>query len=291
MERLPATAFGLPSARELARYRIWDSYFTPSLSQPAGVVAEIEHTLPKAKKAAIERACIFQHVGLGTASAEVEKQLRRDERLIREPLERWPNWLLGMIQINALHRERALEAIERWIADGPMVGVYFAGGLREGYPCSHPNFDPLVERVAELGGLIMQHTWFDTTNKGGPAQSTPSHLAILAGRYPEITFVCAHAGGEWEKGIRAIRGRPNVLIETSGFDPTAGFIDMAVRDLSAQRILFGSHLPSRSLGTELGKVLTAAISEEDKHQILGGNLRRLLGPIMQRKGLSITPPA
>ncbi|MFN9911880.1 MAG: hypothetical protein ACK53L_04810, partial [Pirellulaceae bacterium] len=59
---------------------------------------------------------------------------------------------------------------------------------------------------------------------------------------------------------------------------------------SAQRILFGSHLPSRSLGTELGKVLTAAISEEDKHQILGGNLRRLLGPILQRKGLIATPP-
>ena len=76
---------------------------------------------------------------------------------------------------------------------------------------------------------------------------------------------------------------PNVLVETSGFDATAGFIEMAVEELGAERIIFGSHLPSRSLGTELGKVTGAEVSEKAKHLILGENYRNLLKPILEKK--------
>ena len=78
-----------------------------------------------------------------------------------------------------------------------------------------------------------------------------------------------------------------MLVETSGFDATAGFIEMAVRELGAERIVFGSHLPSRSLGTELGKVVGADITEEDKRLILGENYRSLLRPILRAKGRPI----
>jgi predicted TIM-barrel fold metal-dependent hydrolase len=150
--------------------------------------------------------------------------------------------------------------------------------------CTHPNFDPLVERISELNGVIMQHTWFKTGGKQGPGESTPSELAELARRFPEQPFLCAHAGGEWERGIRAVQATRNILVETSGFDATAGFLEMAVRDLGAGRIVFGSHLPSRSLGTELGKVVGAKISEHDKRLVLGENFRQLLAPILRSKG-------
>lgn len=48
-----------------------------------------------------------------------------------------------------------------------------------------------------------------------------------------------------------------------------------------KRIIFGSHLPSRSLGTELGKVIGAEISERDTKLILGENFRSLLRPILK----------
>ncbi|MCB1088822.1 MAG: amidohydrolase family protein, partial [Verrucomicrobiae bacterium] len=110
--------------------------------------------------------------------------------------------------------------------------------------------------------------------------STPSELADLAAKFPDQAFLCAHAGGEWERGIRAVRDSPNILVETSGFDATAGFIEMAVRELGAERVVFGSHLPTRSLGTELGKVIGAEIGEPEKRLILGENYRRLLEPVM-----------
>lgn len=273
---------GLPSSTRLKDYRIWDSYFTPSHSHPgpdgsSRLLADIERSLPAIRTGQFEKLCYFPHVGTGTTTdADYEKLVRSNPQVVLKPLQRWPDLLLGMIQLNANDVAASQDALTRWLKDGPMKGVYFPGGGPGAMTCTHRNFHPLVERICDLGGVIMQHTWFKTGGKQGPGESTPSELAELAAGYPQQKFLCAHAGGEWEQGIRAIRDSPNVLIETSGFDATAGFIEMGVREIGADRIVFGSHLPSRSLGTELGKIIAAQISQQDRKQILGGNFRRLL---------------
>lgn len=280
---MTATArYGLPPMADLGRYRIWDSYFTPAFGHPGRdgsgrLIADIERSLPAIRKGEFEKLCFFPHVGVGTTTdADYERLVRSDSRVVLQVMERWPDQLLGMIQLNANDVRASSDALKRWIRDGPMLGVYFPGGGPAALTCTHPNFDPLVEELQALGGAIMQHTWFKTGGKQGPGESTPAELALLAKRHPEQTFMCAHAGGEWQQGIRAVQATPNIVVETSGFDATAGFIEMAVRELGSERIVFGSHLPSRSLGTELGKVIGAQISEEDKALILGANYRRLL---------------
>jgi predicted TIM-barrel fold metal-dependent hydrolase len=284
-----ATHLGLPTREQLQSYRIWDSYFTPSHAHPgrdgsSGLMADIERSLPAIEMGQFQKLCYFPHVGIGTtADAEYEKLARARPEVIVKPLQRWPKLLLGMIQLNANDVHASLDALDRWLRDGPMLGVYFAGGGPAALTCTHRNIRPLIERIADLHGVIMQHTWFKTGGKDGPGESTPSELAELAGQYPEQKFLCAHAGGEWQRGIRAVRDTPNILVETSGFDATAGFIEMAVRELGAERIVFGSHLPSRSLGTELGKIVGANIAERDKRMILGENFRNLLGPILRTK--------
>ena len=273
---------GLPADNVLAGYRIWDSYFTPAHAHPgadgsSALLADIQRSEPAIRLGHFEKLCWFAHVGLGTTGdAALEDLLRRSPSTVLRPLDRWPGLLLGLIQLNAANVAASLDAVNRWLADGPMCGVNFPGGGPAAVRCTDPAFDPLVRRIHECGGLIMQHTWYKTGGRESPGESTPEDLATLAARYPEQHFVCAHAGGEWEQGIRAVRHLPNVSVETSGFDATSGFVELAVQQLSAERVIFGSHLPSRSLGTELTKVTAAEITEEQKRLILGGNLRRLL---------------
>jgi predicted TIM-barrel fold metal-dependent hydrolase len=273
---------GLPDAERLKKYRIWDCYFTPAHAHPGRdgrerLIAEIQRSIPAIKLGCFERLCYFAHVGIGTTGdAQLEASLRSNANLIELPLKRYPEMLIAMIQLNGHDVNASLDAIDRWIGDGPMIGVYLPGGGPGAMTCTHPNIDRLVRRVAELRGLIIQHTWFKTGGKQGPGESTPAELAELARRYPEQPFICAHAGGEWERGLRAVRREPNVVVETSGFDATAGFVEMAIREVGAKRIVFGSHLPSRSLGTELAKVTAANVSEADKRLILGENFRRLI---------------
>jgi predicted TIM-barrel fold metal-dependent hydrolase len=265
----------LPSTEALARYEIWDSYLTQS--RGAALMPSLEALMPVVERFALKKLCFFADVGLGTGNAAVEAWARERPGEIEAPLRRWPDLMLGMIQLNANDLAGSLKALDRWLRDGPMKGVYFPGSAPGGLTCTHANVEALVERLFELGGAIMMHTWFKTGEEPGPHGTTPSDLVALAAKFPRQTFICAHAGGNWELGIRAVRGSPNIVVETSGFDATAGFIEMAVRELGAERVVFGSHLPSRSLGTELGKVLCAEITEEQKRLILGANFRRVLG--------------
>ena len=279
----PGQTWGLPTADRLRSYRIWDSYFTPAHGHPgkdgfSATLADLKRSERAIELGRFEKLCLFAHVGIGTTGDEgVEQLLRANPELVLKPFEAWPDRLIGMIQLNSNDVKSSLGALDRWLRDGPMKGVYFSGGGPGARACSDPAVIPLVEKVIELGGVIMQHTWNKTGGKQGAGESTTAELAELASRFPDQVFLCAHAGGEWEQGLRAVRDTPNVWIETSGFDATSGFVEMAVREVGEDRIVFGSHLPSRSLGTELTKVTAAEISEEAKIKILGGNYRRLLG--------------
>jgi uncharacterized protein len=141
-----------------------------------------------------------------------------------------------------------------------------------------------VKRAAELKAVIFQHTWIKITGNL-PGESTPMDVATLAARHPEASIICGHAGGDWEQGIRAVRASRNVTVDLGGGDPVAGITEMAVRELGAERVLYGSDVPGRSFATQLAKVQGANIPEESKRLILAGNLKRLLAPILQAKGV------
>ncbi len=137
--------------------------------------------------------------------------------------------------------------------------------------------DPIVERAVSGKAPILQHTWLNA-NGNGPGESTPADLVELARRHPDANFICAHAGGDWERGIRIVRPMANISVDVAGFDPTAGMVEMAVRELGAERVLYGSDVGGRSFASQLGKVLGADIPDSAKELMLGGNLRRLFGP-------------
>ena len=270
------------SAAEFARYRTWDCYGLLAWSSgPArgGGARTMEEAyaaiLPQLDRFGIERFCPLLRLDAPAAAAEAVACLERHR-----------DRLLGIATVHATDVPAALAELDRWIGAGPMVGIYLPSSAQN-VPCTHRNYDPIMRRAHELGAVILQHTWFKTGGKDSSGESTPAELAELARRHPDITFVCVHAGGEWEKGLRAVRDCGNIVVETSGFDPTAGFIEMAVRELGAGRIIYGGHAPSRSFGTELSKVLGADIADSDRFLILGENFRRLLRPILQRKGRAL----
>jgi predicted TIM-barrel fold metal-dependent hydrolase len=64
-----------------------------------------------------------------------------------------------------------------------------------------------------------------------------------------------------------------------------GYTEMAVRELGANRIIYGSDTPGRSFASQLAKVHGAEISDEAKQKIFSGNLIGLLTPILQEKGV------
>jgi predicted TIM-barrel fold metal-dependent hydrolase len=208
-------------------------------------------------------------------------ELRRQNDQVLDALQHFHDRAFGLAYVSPVHVEASLAEIDRCIADGPMVGIKLWVARR----CSDPVIDPIIRRTADLNGLIFQHTWIKS---GGnlPGESSPDDLAELASRFPDVPLVCGHTGGDWERGIRAVRSHANISVDLAGSDPTAGFAEMAIRELGADRVLYGSDAGGRSFASQLAKVLGADLPDEARHAILGGNLRRLLGPILDAKGLT-----
>jgi hypothetical protein len=57
--------------------------------------------------------------------------------------------------------------------------------------------------------------------------------------------------------------------------------------LGAERVIYGSDVGGRSFASQIAKVEGAEISDSEKKLILGGNLRRLLEPVLRKKGYKI----
>ena len=117
-------------------------------------------------------------------------------------------------------------------------------------------------------------------------ESTPMQLAAVSRRHPDVTIFCGHTGGTWELGIRAIRDVKNMYADLSGSDPVAGYTEMAVRELGAERVLYGSDIQGRSFASQIGKVTGADIPDSARHLILRENMRRAVQPILKAKGIS-----
>lgn len=261
------------------RMEIWDVHC--HLSGVPGNTPEerLERLIGYADRLGIEKLCIC--MGMEWAYDPSPEKLRRENDDVLRAIRRFPERAFGFVYLNPKHTQASIDELNRCVADGPMVGVK----LWVAEKCNSPALDPIVRRAAELRAPIYQHTWLKITGNL-PGESTPMDLAELARRHPDAQFICGHSGGDWEVGIQAVRSCQNVYVELSGGDAVAGVTEMAVRELGAERVLFGSDAGGRSFASQLGKVTGASVPETAKRLILVGNLRRLLRPILTSKGFS-----
>lgn len=233
-----------------------------------------------ADRMGVARLCVY--MGLEWSYDPSPEKLREDNDAVLRAISRYPDRAFGFVYLNPKHTQASLDELNRCVRDGPMVGVKLWVALK----CSAPELDPLIARATELKALIFQHTWLK--NAGNlPGESTPFDLVELAKRHPSAHLICGHSGGDWERGLRAIRPHKNICADLAGGDPMAGFTEMAVRELGAERILYGSDVGGRSFASQLAKVHGADIPASAKPLILGQNLKRLLRPILTQKGIRV----
>ena len=260
------------------RFRIWDSH--SHLHSVPGDTPEkrMEVLIRCADRLGIERLILSQ--GYSSELHPSADLIRTENDRVLAAVRRFPQRAYGSVYLSPTFLDFSLREFDRCVRDGPMVGI---GELEADMRCNAPELDPIVERAVSMKAPILQHTWLKLDGNE-PGESTPSDLVELAKRHPDANFICAHTGGDWERGIRMIREAKNISAEVAGFDPTSGVVEMAVRELGPERVVYGSDVGGRSFASQLSKVMSADIPEPAKELILGGNLRRLFEPVLRAKG-------
>jgi len=187
-------------------------------------------------------------------------------------MRRFPGRILGYCFVNPGYGREALAEIRRCIEDRGFIGVK----LYNDYVATEPVVWPVVELAIQLRVPILHHAGHTTWLAQPQSRITDGgHLAELSRRYPEAMLICAHisGGGDWEWTIKALRNAPSVFLDTSGSVVDEGVIEMAVRVLGADRLLFGC---DGSLTASVGRIRSASLSDADKRKILGANFERIL---------------
>ena len=199
------------------------------------------------------------------------ESFRQCNQWMAEGMRRFPGRVLGYCFVNPGFTREAREEIRRCVGEG-FIGIK----LYNDYRADEPVVFPIVELAIELRVPILHHaghvSWLADPQ---PRISDGGHLAELGRRYPEAMLICAHicGGGDWEWTVKALRNAPTVYLDTSGSVVDEGTVEMAAKVLGARRLLFGCDM---SVTASVGRIRGAALNDEDRAQILGGNMQRIL---------------
>jgi predicted TIM-barrel fold metal-dependent hydrolase len=191
---------------------------------------------------------------------------------LAEAVKRFPGRVLGYVFVNLGYGQAALDEVRRYVEEHGFIGVK----LYNDYRVTDPVVAPVLELAAKLRIPILHHaghtSWLPSPQ---PNISDAGLIAEAARRYPETTLICAHicGGGDWEWSIKALRDTRNVYFDTSGSVADEGTVELAVRTLGADRVLFACDL---SMTASVGRIRGAEISEADRQKVLGGNMRNIL---------------
>jgi predicted TIM-barrel fold metal-dependent hydrolase len=138
-----------------------------------------------------------------------------------------------------------------------------------------PAGNDLFEFAAKHRAIVLAHS--------GEANSLPEDFVAFADRFPEVTLILAHLGCRIDDDpthqIRAARASQhrNIYVDTSSAsNMLPGLLELAIRDLGDDRLLFGTDTPLYFQAMQRARIDHAEITDSAKRNILHDNAERLL---------------
>lgn len=224
-----------------------------------------------ARRSGIDLICVSSLGDKGYIHNPSPDQFRSANDYVLRAMDEFPDRVIGFCYLNPNYPDESIEEMDRCILRGGMRGVKLWVACK----ASDPKLDGIVRRAMELDVPILQHS-FNKSTGNLPNESRPEDVAELARRFPQAKIVMAHLHGNGYKGVAEVADLKNVFIDLCGSDPESGLVEYAVDVLGADRLIFGSDAPGRNPSVQMGKVLGADISEDEKGRILRHNAARLL---------------
>ncbi len=186
--------------------------------------------------------------------------------------DRFPNYIPG-IHVHGGFVEESCNELHKMRAEG----VKLVGELVP-YILGSGNFDTpgmivIFKEMAKLGMIANLH-WVSR-----------EEAEVLVREVPELTKIFAHPGEPWaaegwgsHERMKFVSEHENVYMDISGtglfrWNFLRHFVDIC----GAEKILFGSDMPTCNVGMNLYGALFEHLTREEFEQVLAGNFKRLMG--------------
>ena len=136
--------------------------------------------------------------------------------------------------------------------------------------------DAIFEFAAQHQAVVLSHS--------SEQNSLAADLVAFANRFPETRVILAHIGcgwdGDYTHQVRAIQQsrHGNVVADTSSARSiTPNLVEWAVREIGAERVLFGSDTPLYHSGMQRTRIDQADLTDAQKRLVLRDNALRWFG--------------
>jgi predicted TIM-barrel fold metal-dependent hydrolase len=209
------------------------------------------------------RSIICSH--MRTMSAEME----RANNEVLEAMQAFPGRILGYISLWPADKAALRAEVETRLAQG-FTGIKLH--RINAFPYTDPFYEDAHAIANERRLPVLCHTWGE--------EDSFREIAELSARAPEASYMMAHSGSSNEaRYIELARTCDNVYLDLTMSLCPRGLVERLVTGAGPDKVVFGSDAYFLSQTQQIGKVLGAKISEEDKHKILGLNALRILDRI------------
>jgi predicted TIM-barrel fold metal-dependent hydrolase len=136
--------------------------------------------------------------------------------------------------------------------------------------------EAIFEFAAQHRAVVLSHS--------SERNSLAVDLVAWANRYPEMKLILAHIGCGWDgdythqvRGVQQSR-HGNVFADTSSARSiTPNLIEWAVRQIGADRVLFGTDTPLYFAAMQRLRIDQADLTDAEKKQLLHENAEKLFG--------------
>ena len=189
-----------------------------------------------------------------------------------EAVHQFPDRLRAYLAINPHYPEqirRDLAMFERH--PDVFIGIKILADYHR-VPMTAEAYEPALRFANERKLLVLVHTW------GGSAYDGADEVSRVAERYPDIALIMGHSlHGAWDDAIRIANRFPHVYLDlTALLDDDRGIVEKFAGAGLSERMLFGTDMPWFSPVAALGCLLSADITDADRHNILHRNAEQLL---------------
>ncbi len=193
-----------------------------------------------------------------------------------EAVRKYPDRLRAYCVVNPNYPDRAMADIVTYEQNrDAYVGLKFLPDYH-GLPLTHGDYRAAWEFAAEGELLVLTHTWKDSELDG------PATIRTVAERYPRVKLLLGHScHGDWDAAVSLARDFPNIYLELTAVFDDRGVIEKFAGEVGSHRMLFGTDLPWFDPHHAIGVLLSAAISDEDRHNICHRNAETLLEPFLR----------
>ena len=220
----------------------------------------VEDILALMEEHRVERAVAFPAPGLRPDNAGLARTIARS-----------PDRFVGFAWINPHLGQEALDELERMVRDHGFRGIKFQPILHAFQPMS-AMVHALMRKAADLGIAALFHS-------GHAPYSLPWEIGEVAELFPTVPVIMDHMGLQWmgyvDAAIRVAKRLPNVILGTTGMVFHTK-IRQAVREVGADRVVFGSDAPMVHPGPEILRVQSAGLTPDEERMVLRDNMLRLI---------------